>query len=151
MSVNIENFSGPGSISISVVENDKVSMAIYENGVKSVFMGVAEKGVVSELISVDHTRDLLIRAVNNRTRERNYFRKYCELLQGSITDEDFDNEIESNEDEYVVSENETADLNDINTAIELSPKIKDVKDVDDMATLFSFSRSSIINSLQYNG
>lgn len=41
--------------------------------------------------------DLYIRAINNRTRERNYFKLYSSLLRGDISDEDFDEEIDKNE------------------------------------------------------
>lgn len=70
--------------------------------------------------------ELLMRAVNNRTRERNYFRLYSSLLQGYISEEQFDKEIETKEDDYVISENMDADLTDINMALCLSEKIKDV-------------------------
>lgn len=133
---------------LSVVDNDDVQMIVYQDGRQSKFAGIANNDVFTKIISIDRASELLIRAVNNRTRERNYFRKYCELLQNEISDEMFDEEIDKNEDEYVISENEDADLNDIALALTLSNRLKDVKDVDDMASLFSFSRSAILKSLE---
>ena len=86
--------------------------------------------------------------MNNRTRERNYFRKYVELLEGEINEEDFDREIEENEDEYVVSTNEEASIDDIKIALGLQPYLKDVNDVEDMADIFSFSDKSIRKSIK---
>jgi hypothetical protein len=40
---------------------------------------------------------LLLKAVNNRTIERDYFKLYCEMLDSSITEEEFDKLIELNE------------------------------------------------------
>ena len=37
-----------------------------------------------------HAIDMLVQAFNNRTRQRNYFRLYCDLLDGQLSDEDFD-------------------------------------------------------------
>ena len=69
------------------------------------------------------------------------------IVTNEITDDEFDKEIDSNEDDYVVLNNEDADINDIKTALLLCPHLKDVKDVDDMADLFSFSNDSIRKNL----
>lgn len=117
---------------------------------KTVFAGVATtSSFTTTFVQTDNRlTDLLITAVNNRTRERNYFRKYCELLEGQLSDEAFDKEIEENRDEYVVSLGKEADLTDINLALKISPYLKDVQDPDDMATLFSFSRKSMQKSIE---
>lgn len=132
---------------ISVIDGEHVKMITVNTGAYTAFAGVADNKAVSIVSSLDRKNELLIRAVNNRTRERNYFRLYTQLLEKEITDEDFDKEIESNEDEYVVSNNEDADINDINIALSLCPYLKDVKDVDEMADLFSFNNDSINKSL----
>lgn len=96
---------------------------------------------------IDSRVELLIKAVNNRTRERNYYKKYIELLDEEITSEEFDKEIEENEDLYVISQNDDASREEIWQAIELSPRLMDVNDVDDMANLFSFSEICIQKSI----
>lgn len=96
---------------------------------------------------VDNRVELLIKAVNNRTKERNYFKKYIELLDKELTPEEFDKEIDENEDLYVVSQDDEASREEIWQAIELSPRLMDVNDIDDMANLFSFSENSIQKSI----
>lgn len=139
----MDNFRG----SLSVIDNGNVKMLSVSNGVQTAFVGVAENKALNMVTSIDRMSQLLIRAVNNRTRERNYFRLYNQLLEKEITEEEFDKEIDEKEDEYVVSNNEEADKNDIEMALALSSYLKDVKDVDDMADLFSFSDVSIRKSL----
>lgn len=139
----MDNFRG----SLSVIDNGNVKMLSVSNGVQTAFVGVAENKALNMVTSIDRMSQLLIRAVNNRTRERNYFRLYNQLLEKEITEEEFDKEIDEKEDEYVVSNNEEADKNDIEMAVALSSYLKDVKDVDDMADLFSFSDVSIRKSL----
>ena len=85
--------------------------------------------------------------MNNRTRERNYFRKYTELLEGDITEEEFDREIEEHEDDYVVSNNKDADAEDIKIAMFLAQYLKDVDYADDMSDIFSFSNESVRKSI----
>ena len=92
--------------------------------------------------------ELLIRAVNNRTRERNYFKRYCEMLDGCITKGQFDKEIEQNESKYIVSQDQDASSEDIKIALELSPSLLDMPSVDDLADLFSFSEKSIRNNIK---
>ena len=139
----MDNFRG----SLSVIDNGNVKMLSVSNGVQTAFVGVAENKALNMVTSIDRMSQLLIMAVNNRTRERNYFRLYNQLLEKEITEEEFDKEIDEKEDEYVVSNNEEADKNDIEMALALSSYLKDVKDVDDMADLFSFSDVSIRKSL----
>lgn len=139
----MDNFRG----SLSVIDNGNVKMLSVSNGVQTAFVGVAENKALNMVTSIDRMSQLLIRAVNNRTRERNYFRLYNQLLEKEITEEEFNKEIDEKEDEYVVSNNEEADKNDIEIALALCSYLKDVKDVDDMADLFSFNDASIRKSL----
>lgn len=133
--------------SLSVIDSENFKIVTMSDGVHTAFVGVADSKAVNMVTSMDRMSQLLIRAVNNRTRERNYFRLYNQLLDKEITDEEFDKEIDENEDDYVVSNNEEANINDIEVALSLRPYLKDVKDVDDMADLFSFSGNSIRKSL----
>lgn len=135
---------------ISLINNDKVMAITVDNGSHTAFAGVADNNVVNNICFIDRMSELLIRAVNNRTRERNYFRLCNRLLENEISEQEFDKEIEDHEDEYVVSNNEEADTADIKTALFLSRQLKDVKDVDDMADLFSFSNKSMTKSLEEN-
>lgn len=135
------------SESISVIDNANIKMVTVNDGVRTVFAGVADNKVIDVVFSLDRMSQLLIRAVNNRTRERNYFRKYTELLEGDITEEEFDREIEEHEDDYVVSNNEDADAEDIKIAMFLAQYLKDVDYADDMSDIFSFSNESVRKSI----
>ncbi len=133
--------------SLSVIDSDSVKMVVMSDGTRTAFVGVADNKAVNMVTSIDRMSQLLIRAVNNRTRERNYFRLYNQLLENEITEDAFDREIEEKEDDYVVSNHEDADQTDIEIALSLCPYLN-VKDVDEMADLFSFSDSSIRKSLR---
>lgn len=135
------------SESISVIDNANIKVVTVNDGVRTVFAGVADNKVIDVVFSLDRMSQLLIRAVNNRTRERNYFRKYTELLEGDITEEEFDREIEEHEDDYVVSNNEDADAEDIKIAMFLAQFLKDVDYADDMSDIFSFSNESVRKSI----
>lgn len=135
------------SESISVIDNANITMVTVNDGVRTVFAGVADNKVIDMVFSLDRMSQLLIRAVNNRTRERNYFRKYTELLEGDITEEEFDREIEEHEDDYVVSNNKDADAEDIKIAMFLAQYLKDVDYADDMSDIFSFSNESVRKSI----
>ncbi|WP_222545814.1 hypothetical protein [Phocaeicola dorei] len=134
-------------MSLSVIDSENIKMVSMSDGIHTAFVGVADNKAVNMVTSMDRMSQLLIRAVNNRTRERNYFKLCNQLLDKEITDEEFEKEIDENEDNYVLSNNEEADMNDIEVALSLCDYLKDVKDVDDMADLFSFSDNSIRKSL----
>ncbi|GHT01424.1 hypothetical protein AGMMS49525_02100 [Bacteroidia bacterium] len=93
---------------------------------------------------------LLLKAVNNRTVERNYFKLYCEMLDSSIAEEEFDKLIELNENDYIVSETDEPNDNQIKMAFRLSEHIKGVNSLNDFTALFSFNAKKIEALLEKN-
>ena len=122
-----------------------------------VFSGVSEgMSVINRMIGTDYSvmLDLLTRAVNNRTRQRNYFQLQSSMLEGVISEDEFYKKIEENEDDYVVEEMEQPSLERVYEALFLSQNIKDVNNSEDFATLFSFDSISIdkeLEKLENNG
>lgn len=98
----------------------------------------------------DKVLDIMTIAVNNRTRERNYFKLYCQLLQNEISEDDFDRIIEENPDEFAPEDYHDFGPFELAIARKASEKIKDVSDLSDMATLFSISFGSIRKCLPTN-
>lgn len=131
-------------------QNDGSSViAIQDNNRDRVtFAGVANKARFFSISTADRLKELMTRAINNRTRERNYFKLYCDMLGGNITEDEFDREIEQNEDKYIIKQDCDASIEDIEVALEVSPSIMDVKSPDDMAEIFSFSEKSMQKSIQ---
>ena len=91
----------------------------------------------------DKSRELLIKAFNNRTRERNYFKLYCEMLEGEITEDEFDNEIDSNPDDYVVPAGNNDSLVDVETAMSLVKELKGLESADDFMSIFQFDDKDV--------
>lgn len=100
------------------------------------------------VVFYDNSHKLLIKAFNNRTRERNYFKLCCEMLDGDITEDDFDKEIEQNPDDYVVPAGDDDSVVNIQAAISLTNKLKGIKTTDDFASLFQFSENKINKCLE---
>ena len=92
--------------------------------------------------------DLLIRGFNNRTRERNYYKLYCKFLEGEISEDEFDSEIEENEDRYVVAAPEDRDKETIFTAASICSELLDVNDTDEFSSVFSINEPSIRNYIK---
>lgn len=129
-------------LTFQVGEDMKMMMA--SDGEVTAFSGVAKNSFFTLQESpVDKVKDFLVRAVNNRTRERNFFKLYSRLLDKEIDEDEFDRIIEDHEDDFVVSQDQNADLNDLRLALFLASDIKDVEDPDDVAALFSFSHESL--------
>ena len=131
------------SYSTTVLKKGNGVVISVSNERVTTFAGVVRNEVffVDGLIS--NMTDLLITAVNNRTRERNYFKKYVEMLEGTISDEEFDKAIEDHEDEYVISEDKEPTMEEILCALEVASSLKDVNSVEDLASLFSFKPYSM--------
>lgn len=110
------------------------------------FFGVSESSSFTEYFTgekMSRVFNLLIKAVNNRTIERDYFKLYCEMLMGNISEEQFEKELDDNESAYVVDCEETPSVQDLKLAVHLSNYIKDVKTSEDLSSLFSFNVNKI--------
>ena len=119
-----------------------------KNSGKVAFAGVTNKAHFFNISTADRLKELMTRAINNRTRERNYFKLYSDMLDGNISEEEFDKEIEENEDKYLIKQDKDASIEDIEVALEVSPSLMDVASPDDMAEVFSFSEKSMQKSIR---
>lgn len=128
-----------GSSVVAVQEDNRDRIAIA---------GTVNKAMFFNISTADRLKELMTRAVNNRTRERNYFKLYCEMLDGNITEEEFDKEIEEHEDKYIIKQDKDASIEDIEVALEVSPSLMNITSPDDMAEVFSFSEKSMQKSIQ---
>jgi hypothetical protein len=131
------------SYSTTVLKKGNGIVVSVSNERVTTFAGVVRNEVFFVDGINDNIKELLVTAVNNRTRERNYFKKYVELLEGTISDDEFDKAIEDNEDDYVIPEDKEPTLEDVQCVLEMAPELKDVDSVEDLASLFSFKPNSM--------
>lgn len=127
------------------VSGEYLDMAVLSNDTKTEFVGVADNSILPKVIDVlTGTREaLLVDAVNNRTRERNYYRLYSQLLENQISDEDFDREIDERPDDYVVPITKTPSETEFYQAMQLSEHIKDADTIGNIESLFSFKENAV--------
>lgn len=119
------------------------SNQVGENIVVHNSTAISRGNTFIDLITGEHygdAIDLLITAVNNRTRERNFFKLYCDLLDQSITEEEFNEIIDNDEDNYIVSENENPEQERVSLALNLSKRIKNINSINDFSSIFSFNQ-----------
>ena len=93
----------------------------------------------------DVERTMLVRAINNRTRERNYANICLQLAEGQITEEEFENEIMNNENKYVISFADKTSPEEIQIAAQLAAGVLDIETEEDFRELFSISSASFTN------
>lgn len=141
-------FTGPDMVasftSVNMNSNIKIhnaTIAARGDSFEKVLLG---SGYAEEAI------DLLLKAVDNRTKERDYFRLYCDLLDNTITEEEFDRIVNEHMDDYVVKEDVRPNLSKLQIALNLSKRIRNIDTVEDLSSLFSF-KSNDIKSLINNG
>lgn len=144
-----------GQVIMAGQMKDGTFVALQPDGSGNVvFSGVSEgMSVINRMIGTDYSvmLDLMTRAVNNRTRQRNYFQLQSSMLEGLISEDEFYKRIEENEDDYVIEEIEQPSLERVYDALFLSQSIKDVDNSEDFATLFSFDSISTDKELEKLG
>lgn len=114
------------------------------------FAGVSSgTSIINRIAGIDYEEmlELMTRAVNNRTRQRNFFRLQNSLLEGEINEEEFYTTIDENADDYVIEETENPSTERLFHALELSKNIKDVNSSEDLSSLFSFDSLNITDKL----
>lgn len=133
------------NVKVMSLNSDKLHMEALQIDSVTAFVGVASTNAFYDLFPTKALADLLIRGFNNRTRERNYYRLYSSLLQGDISDDDFDKEIESNPDRYVIPMNGDSSQESISTALHVVPQLMDINTAGDFESAFSFKEGASEN------
>lgn len=116
-----------------------------------VFRGCSNGTEIIDRMTIDlneSTYKMLINAINNRTRERNYFRLYSELKDEIISEEEFERKLDSSEDDFVVCTDIIPSMEDVKKALFLSKQIKDVETSEDLSSLFSFDSKKTVDLLK---
>lgn len=130
---------------------DGAFIAIMQDNCEEVmFAGIsAGNSVINRIAGIDYEEmlELMTRAVNNRTRQRNFFRLQNSLLEGEINEKDFYKILDENSDDYVIEETENPSIERLFHALELSNNIKDVNTSEDLSSLFSFDSIDINDKL----
>lgn len=134
----------PGSNTIAATEmrimGDGYVLNVVQNERITAFAGAVDNAILKKVIrALDGSREqMLVDAVNNRTRERNYYELYSRLLDNELSDDEFDREIDENPDEYVIPTNKIPTEEEFHEAIALADYIKGIETSSDIASLFSF-------------
>lgn len=130
-----------------LVKEEKISERVYSISGASThsMLNVIGKSLFDKVVA------MMTEAVNNRTRQMNYFRLYSEFLEGQITEDEFGKELQENEDEYILQEQHVPSKDDAILALNLSRKIKNVTTTEDLALLFSFDVNSLEKLAEKNG
>lgn len=125
--------------------SDTIVKGVNING-QTAFCGLSQNNAIFDRLMGQRSEriyEMLIQAVNNRTVERDYFKLYCDLLDGVINDEEYDKIIESNPDKYVLSSDIVPTKDDLCLALDLVKKIHGVENSEDLASLFSYNSISV--------
>lgn len=88
--------------------------------------------------------ELLITAFNNRTRELNYYILYSRLLDGFVTEKEFNDEIEKNPDKYAVGSPKPRTEDEIMYAALIGQNLMGVDETGEFQALFEIDDESLI-------
>lgn len=137
--------SSPNILEVSSINTHGLELVIIKSSEETAFAGYGKNGTISKFIdwAFNIRENLLIEATNNRTRERNYYVLYSRLLEGNITDEEFDKELDEHPDNYQINIDKTPSFEMFQEAMRLSNNIMDADSIGKIETLFSFDSKII--------
>lgn len=131
---------------VSYVAGSSTQMIVIKQDDEAFFTGKTKSVLMDRFLSGEQFESaykLLLAAINNRTRERNFFRLSEQLASGEISENIYEAEIKNNEDEYVIRCDYHPSKEELLFAIKASSFIKDVQDDDDLSVLFSFDSNTV--------
>ena len=91
--------------------------------------------------------EILIDAINNVTKQRNYCRLLIDKLSGDITQKEYEEELRNHSDEYTIIRNNNVSAEDIDLLADLSKYIKGVDTLENFFDLFGISKEAEQNYL----
>lgn len=91
--------------------------------------------------------EILINAINNITRQRNYSRLLADKLTGYISQKEYEEELRNNPDNYNITRDINVSPEEIDVLADLSKYIKGVDTLADFVNLFGISKESEQNYL----
>lgn len=144
--------SGEKTFSVVEYSGTDTHYVALKNDNHVYFQGHTSYSVLVDLLSgdsVNRFRNLAIRAINNRTRERNFSRLSEMLASGDITEQVYEESLEKDADKYIITCDIKPTEQDIKMASSLATELMDVEDTDDIAVLFSFEESEIRKFIEH--
>ena len=91
--------------------------------------------------------EILINAINNITRQRNYSWLLADKLSGDISQKEYEEELRNNPDNYNITRDINISPEEIDVLADLSKYIKGVNTLADFVNLFGISKESEQNYL----
>lgn len=148
-------FAGNSETTVTIINTDSICAEVrtLNKGNKYVheaFVICNDDEFIKSICGENEAIKLLLKAVNNRTIERDYFKLYCEMLDNTISEEEFDSTIAANENEYIVSESDIPSQIQLEIALKLSKYIKRINSINDFTSLFSFNYNELHKILEQN-
>lgn len=144
--VNPSVDSGEQAVTVVSYTGSDTQYVAVRNDEDVYFQGHTSCRILVDLLSgesISRFRNLAIRAINNRTRERNFARLCDKLSSGEIDDRTYESLLEEDSDEYIIKCDVKPTEQDLKMAASLAPDLMDVSDTDDLAILFSFDETEI--------
>ena len=140
---NIGSASTTNNFSTLSFCGEKFNLQVEHNNETAIFAGTSTVDVLPQILNPNFPirEKMLIDAVNNRTRERNYFRLYCKLLEKYISEEEFDEELDKHPLLYINPMNIIPNKLNFLEAFKLAPHIMDADSIGSLEALFSFDEN----------
>lgn len=151
INIKSEQFDKKGSEIITTHNENCISMTVKRESADSRYemhhtVSLSTNDGFRKVLSGEaytEANEMLITAVNNRTKERDYFRLYCEMLDGTITEEEFMEILDNNEEDYIVDEDKEPSVSEISLALRLAKRLRGVESINDLSALFSYNPDSL--------
>lgn len=137
----------------TVTQNSGSSSYIWKSyTIGTVGIGAISNGLITTLglLSnnfLERKEELFITALNNLLKRAEFLQLSAQLSSNELTEEEFDNEIESNPGKYVVNINYLENERDIEIISSIVQKLDRPISMDDVAEIFSIEYNSLNDAI----
>ncbi len=131
-------------------ENNSCIFAKQYNNVISILQGQAVNYLQNILKDYKEKERLYIKAINNLIKQKEYLNLLYQVSNQLITEEEFSQELEENENKYLIHVNEKLDVKKLELLSEIISNLEEDLSDDDISEIFAVRTDNIEKLIEEN-
>jgi len=128
----------------------KVTSASSESSVSIVLTAEQLRSISKKVVYPKRKEEFYLVAINNLLKKSDFLQLSLQHAEKVLTDEEFENELDSNSEKYLIDLHEFSEPSDINVIGDIVNQIERDFTVDEVSEIFSVTPECLKNGLKYN-
>lgn len=102
--------------------------------------------IINFIANKNKKENIYLTGIKNLLKTKKFLQLCIEHAENGIDDEEFEREIKTNRDEYVIQMRSLSDIEELDILTEIAHRISNKITIDEVSEIFSISSNSIVNA-----